>query len=54
MTWMELEHIMLSEIRERQMLYDFTHMWNLRNKTDEHRRKEGKIKQDKNREGGKP
>ena len=23
--------------RERQIPYDFTHMWNLRNKTDEHR-----------------
>ena len=28
-TWMELEYIMLSEIRERQISYDFTHMWNL-------------------------
>ena len=29
---------MLSEmsVRERQTSYDFTHMWNLRNKTDEH------------------
>ena len=34
-TWMELEGIMLSKIRERQISYDFTHMWNLRNKTDE-------------------
>ena len=25
-------------IRERQILYDFIHIWNLRNKTDEHRR----------------
>ena len=24
-------------IRERQILYDFTYMWNLRNKTDGHR-----------------
>ena len=24
-------------IRQRQIPYDFTHMWNLRNKTDEHR-----------------
>ena len=23
-------------VRERQMPYDFTHRWNLRNKTDEH------------------
>ena len=32
-TWMELECVMLSEIRERQISYDFTHMWNLRYKT---------------------
>ena len=31
--WMELESIMLNEIS------DFTHMWNLRNKTDEHKEK---------------
>ena len=30
-------------IRERQ-IYDFTHMWNLRNKMYEHRGREGKIK----------
>ena len=41
-TWMELEIIILSEVksdRERQILYDFTYMWNLKNKTNE------KIKQ---------
>ena len=26
-------------ITERHIIYDFTHMWNLRNKTDEQRRK---------------
>ena len=26
-------------VRERQISYDFTYMWNLRNKTDEHRGK---------------
>ena len=31
-TWMELEGIMLSEIRERQKSYDFTHMRTLRDK----------------------
>ena len=31
-------------VRERRRSYDFTHMWNLRNKTDKHRGKEGKIK----------
>ena len=37
MTWMELQCIMLSEIvNQRQIPYDFTNMWNLRNKTDEH------------------
>ena len=53
MTWMELEGIMLSEISQsdKDIPYDFTHMWNLRNKTDEHREGEGKIS--KNREVGK-
>ena len=27
-TWMELEGITLNEIRERQISYDLTHMWN--------------------------
>ena len=31
-TWMDLESIMLSEIRGRQILYDLTYMWNLKNK----------------------
>ena len=37
-TWMDLEGIMLSEISqngERKIPYDFTHVWNLRNKTNE-------------------
>ena len=34
-TWMELEIIMLSEIRQRQILYDVTYMWNLKNDTKE-------------------
>ena len=29
-------------------------MWNLRNKTEEHRRREGKIKQDEIRDADKP
>ena len=41
-------------IRERQIPYDFTHTWNLRNKTEEYRGREGKIKQDEIREGDKP
>ena len=41
--WMELEGIMLSEIRERQKSYDFTHMRTLRDKTDEHKGRETKI-----------
>ena len=41
--WMELEAIMLSKIRERQMSYDFTHMRTLRYKTDEHKGRETKI-----------
>ena len=38
--WMDLESIMLNYMlsRERQP-YDFTHMWYLRNKTNEQRRK---------------
>ena len=43
-TWMELEGIVLSElVRERQKSYDFTHMRNLRHKTDEHKGRETKI-----------
>ena len=42
-TWMELEGIMLREIRERQISYDFTHMRTLRDKTDEHKGREAKI-----------
>ena len=42
-TWMELEGIMLSEIRERQKSYDFTHMRTLRDKTDEHKGRETKV-----------
>ena len=44
-TWMELESIVLSKIksvRERQILYDFMHMWNLRNKTNKQREKRQK------------
>ena len=32
-------------VRERKISYDFTHMWNLRNKTDEHRGREKKGKE---------
>ena len=40
---MELEGIMLNEIRERQTSYDFTHIKTLRYKTDEHKGREAKI-----------
>ena len=43
-TWMELEGIMLSEIRERQVSYDFTHMRTLRDKTDGHKGSKNNIK----------
>ena len=35
-TWMDLEGITLSETsdRERQILYDITYMWNLKNTTN--------------------
>ena len=41
-TWMELEGIMLNEIRERQILNDLTQMWNLKqtNKNQAHKYKE--------------
>ena len=44
--WMELECIMLSKISqsEKDKYHDFTHIWNLRNKTDEHRGREGKLR----------
>ena len=41
--WMEPEGIMLSEIRERQKSYDFTHIRTLIDKTDEHKGRETKI-----------
>ena len=31
-TWMDLEMIMLSEVRERQISYNITYMWNLKKK----------------------
>ena len=34
-TWMDLENFMLSEISQRQILYDITYMWNLKNNTTE-------------------
>ena len=34
-------------IRERQPSYDLTHRWNLRNKTEEHRGREGKLNKTK-------
>ena len=30
-------------IRERQLSYGFTHMWKIRNRAVEHRRREGKL-----------
>ena len=42
-TWIELEGIMLSEIREKQRSYDFIHVRTLRYKTDEHKGKEAKM-----------
>ena len=45
MARMELEYTIPIKIiqSERQIPYDFTHMWNLRNKTEEHKGREGKT-----------
>ena len=54
-TWMELEGIILIEISqsEKDRYHMFSLMWNLRNLTEDHGRREGgKIVS--NREGGKP
>ena len=44
--WIELKGIMLSEISQsgKDRYHDFTHTWNLRNLTDEHRERKGKIR----------
>ena len=47
MTWRELECTMLSEVSQRQIPYDFTHVWNLNTKTYEHR---GREKRDRRRQ----
>ena len=53
-TWMDLEGIMLSEIiRERHLSYSFTHMWNIRNSTEDHRGRDGKTQWEEIREGDK-
>ena len=56
MTWIELEGIMLSEISqsEKDNYHIISMVWNLRNKTEDHWGREGKIKQDEIREGDKP
>ena len=41
-------------ITERQLPYDLTDVWKLRNKTEDHRGREEKIKKDKIRGGEKP
>ena len=33
-TWMNLEIIILSEVRKRQISYDIAYMWNLKKKND--------------------
>ena len=35
--WMDLENIMLSEISQRQILYDITYMWNKKKKKRKHK-----------------
>ena len=34
-TWMDLENIILSEVKTRQSLYDITYIWDLKNNTNE-------------------
>ena len=41
--WTELEGIMLSEISQRKISYDFTHRRTLRDRTDEYKGREPKI-----------
>ena len=49
MTWIELESIIFSQISQsdRQIPYDFTHMWNLRNKINEQKEKKNRERQTK-------
>ena len=53
---MMLENIILGEISqlEKNNYHMISFMWNLRNKTEDHRGREEKQNQDKNREGDKP
>ena len=37
-TWTDLAGIMLSEIRQRQTLYDFTYIWDLKKKNSQKKR----------------
>ena len=53
-TWMELEGILLSKTSQRETNIIWSHSWNLRNKADDHRGREGKVKQGESREGDKP
>ena len=48
--WMELEDFMLSEISQSEDRYIFTHMWILRNLTEDHAG--GKWEKKSYREGG--
>ena len=41
-------------IRERQLSYGFTHMWNIRNSAEYHRERDGKMEWEEIREGDKP
>ena len=34
-TWIDLEIILPSEVSQRKTMYDITHMWNLKNDTNE-------------------
>ena len=54
--WLELECIMLREISqsEKNNYHMISLMWNLRKNAEDHKGREGKIKQDEIREEDKP
>ena len=50
-TWMDLKIIILSEVRERQISYDITYMWNLKYDTNEHIYETNRLTDTENKHG---